>query len=170
MNFIGGFLMPGSKSQQARSNTKAAAFFNDALDRAKKIIDKTTTTAEEQGKKALKFTEEVAENAVKKIKEIGHIEPEALESPSKGKKPLSLKLPKGVAVEKHLETLAADIYSYLGKNGDSSIDKIVNVMKRRKNTQVMVLCAIGWLLHDNKLKVGAGNTTLAIKQKPKKPS
>ena len=161
--------MTSTKSQAPKSKKKPSGFLNDALSRAKKVFESTTSKAEETGKKALKFTEEIAESvshqaeeAVKKIRDISQSEEATPET--KNKKPLTLKSTKGTSLEKSLEAIAGEIFSYLEKNGEASLDKIVNVMKRKKNTQLMVFCAIGWLLHDKKVSIGADDTTLAIKK------
>ena len=163
--------MSVTKSQDPNSKKSPSGFFNDALSRAKKVFASTTSKAEETGKKALKFTEEMAETvshqaeaAVKKIRDMSQGEEATPESEAKTKKPLSLKSKEGTSLEKDLAAVAEDIYSYLEKNGASSLDKIVNVMKRKKNTQLMVFCAIGWLLHDKKVIIGADDTTIAIKK------
>jgi hypothetical protein len=161
--------MSVTKNQDPNSKKSPSGFLNDALSRAKKVFESTTSKAEETGKKALKFTEEMAktvshqaEAAVKKIREMSQGEDATPEA--KTKKPLSLKSKEGKSLEKELATVAEDIYSYLEKNGEASLDKIVNVMKRKKNTQLLVFCAIGWLLHDKKVIIGADDTTIAIKK------
>ena len=163
--------MTSTKSQDPKPKKAPSGFLNDALSRAKKVFESTTSKAEKTGKKALKFTEEIdetvshqAEAAIKKIKDISQTEDATPEPETKTKKPLSLKSTKGTSLEKNLEELSGDIYSYLEKNGKTTLDKIANVMKRRKNSQLMVFCAIGWLLHDQKVGIGADDTTLAIKK------
>ena len=163
--------MTATKSQGSKSKKTQSGFLNDALSRAKKVFESTTSKAEETGKKALKFTEEIAETVshkaeetVKKFKDLSHTDQAVVEPEPQTQKPLALKPKDGLTVTKHLETLADDIVTYLEKNGKATIDKIVNSMKRKKNTQLMVICAIGWLLHDKKISIGADDTTLAIKK------
>ena len=167
--------MPEAKKPNSSSPKNPAGFLNEALDRAKKVFESTSSRVEETSKKAWKLTEEIAESvsqkaeeAVQKIKDISQTEePSPSTAPeSKTKKPLAFKTPgKNVPVSAHLKTLANDIDTYLAKNGEATLDKIANVMKRRKNTQLMVFCAIGWLLHEDRIVIGADNTTLATKQK-----
>ena len=166
--------MAATKNKGSNPKKSSSGFINDALNRAKKVFESTSSKAEETGKKALKLTEEIAETvshraeeAVQKIKELSHTEKEIVEPESQTKKPLALKPKEGLSVNKHLEELAEDIVAYLEKNGKATIDKIVNVMRRKKSTQLMVICAIGWLLHAKKITIGADTTTLAIKKTKK---
>ena len=99
--------------------------------------------------------------------DLSQTENKAVEPEPQTKKPLALKPKEGLTVNKHLETLADDIVTYLEKNGKATIDKVVNSMKRKKNSQLMVICAIGWLIHDKKITIGADTTTLAIKKSKK---
>jgi len=159
-----------------KERTKAA-FISDAIKRARKAFEVTTTKAEETSRKAIKLTEEIAESVtnkaeaaveatVKKFREIRYSDEKS--SPTATTKTLRLKPRAGLNAAKQIDEIGLGIIDYLEKNGATTIDKMVNVMKQRRNSQLLIIGAIGWLLHDRKLKIGADNTTLAIKKEKTK--
>ena len=169
--------MAANDKETPQQEKPRPGFFSDAIERAKKALEATSSKAEETSRKAMKFTEEIAESVtnkaeaaveatVKKIREIRYTEEEHDQSVTS--KVLQLKPRAGMTAAKQIDEIGTGIIDYLGKNGETTLDKITNVMKRRKNSQLFVLCAIGWLLHDQKVKIGADNTTLAIKQQKTK--
>lgn len=169
----------GTSDNENTGKTKTkGSFLSDTLDRAKKALETTSSKAEKTGRQALKLTEEFAESftskaeaaveaTVKKIKEIRYADEETETSPSSAKS-LQLKPREGMTVEQQLSTVGDEIAAYLEKNGPATLDKIANVMKRRKNSQLMIVGAIGWLIHAGTVQIGADNTTLATKQEKTK--
>ena len=159
------------KDRDTASEKTTGKLLSSMVDRAKKALEQTAIQAEKTGRRALKFTEEVAEsvshsaeNAVQKIKHLAQQETTPSQEEKSARKPLRFPTRDGLEVEAQVAALSEEISSYLEKNGPSALDKVVNTMQRHRKSQPLIFCAIGWLLQKKKITIGADHATLAVKQ------
>lgn len=66
-------------------------------------------------------------------------------------------------IEEGLTRLADEIAGYLKENGETTVEKITNVMMRRKNSMAMVYGAIGALVQAGKIGFDATGESIKIK-------
>ena len=116
-----------------------------------KALARSTFKAESAGRTARKKVEDivgkVSQKTQKTVDKITHIKPGRKKATGK-----KLFAPSGsLSVVEQVGLTAGDIYHYLQGNGKVPVEKVVNAMKRRKNTQAIAAAALGWLAREDKI-------------------
>ena len=117
-----------------------------------KALARSSFKAESAGKAAKKKVEDivgkVSQKAQATVDKVGHIKPKGKKK-SKGRK--IFKPVGSLTVAEQIGLTAGDIYHYLQSNGEVAAEKVINAMKRRKNTQAVASAALGWLAREDKI-------------------
>lgn len=140
-----------SKSSLKETSVKVGKVLARSSHKVETTREKIKKTAEKMVEDASKKAEQTVSETVDKIKKEVSALTKGKTAKKERPKPPALMPKKGMAVEGHMGFLAGDIYDYLQKNGETEVDKIVNVMKRRKNSIAMIHAALGWLAREAKV-------------------
>ncbi|HIJ79494.1 MAG: winged helix-turn-helix domain-containing protein [Desulfobulbaceae bacterium] len=150
--------MPAKKNKKTDKSglTETSIKVGKALARSSSKVEQTgqqvKTATQKLVKSATEMAEETFDATLHKIKEAGE---RVIGNKAAPAKKATLKNPfkpgKKMTVEKHFSELAEDIYAYLTENDETSVDKLTNVMKRRKNSVAVIYATLGWMSREAKI-------------------
>ncbi len=136
------------KGKLAEASAKVGKTLARSTHKAEDTGRKVKEQAEKLIKDATKKAEKTVDTAVSKVKKMTTTKKKPA---AKTKKVSPFKPDKKMSVEGHLGFIAGDIYEYLEKNGTTEVEKIINIMKRRKNSTGLTCGALGWLTREAKV-------------------
>ena len=116
-----------------------------------KAIARSTFKAEKTGKKIKKKVDETVSRLSSTKKEAG----KKIKSPFTDKGEF--------AVGEKIGFVAGEIYEHLSQQGEMATEKVVSEIMKHKNSNPMVLCAIGWLAREGKINLSPDGALIAIR-------
>jgi len=141
-----------SEKKETKKDAAAENKLIHASQEVGKAIARSTFQAEKTGKKIKKKVEET-------VSRLGN---------SKGKKETQkIKSPfndKGeFALVDNMGFVAGEIFEHLSQHGEMATEKLVKAIMGRKNSNAMVLCAMGWLAREGKINLSADGALISLK-------
>ncbi len=129
-----------------------------------KALARSSFKAESASKAAKKKVENIVGRVTQRtqhtIDKVAKLKPPAKQSKVTSK-PL-FKTNGSLTAQEQIGLTAGDIYLYLQANGEVAATKVVNAMKRRKNSQAIAHAALGWLARENKLVFSQDGASLRL--------
>jgi hypothetical protein len=119
-----------------------------------KAIARSTFQAEQTGKKIKKKVEET----------VSRLSSGKSKNETKtGKSPFTDR--EDIVLIDKMGFVAGEIFEHLSQNGEMATGKLIKTIMSRKNSNAIVLCAIGWLAREGKIDLSPDGAFVSLKPK-----
>jgi hypothetical protein len=116
-----------------------------------KAIARSTFKAEKTGKKIKKKVDETVSRLSSGKKEAG----KKIKSPFTDKGEF--------AVGDKIGFVAGEIYEHLSQHGEMETEKLISEIMKRKNSNPIIFCAMGWLAREGKINLSPDGALIALR-------